>query len=81
MFSALLSACTRVAVVRGVGGVPGVVGMWEGAWEGYTGTQALPSQDPYSSHIPASGPTYGQMKENLRYSMRFPRMGLELTSD
>ena len=50
-----------------------------GAWlggpgEGYTGTQAQPVQDPNIEYILALGPTHGQMKLNLRYFMRFPRI-------
>ena len=58
------------------GGVPGV---WDGrvGREGYTGTQPAPVPDPNISHILALSPTYGQMKENYWYFMRFPEMGLE----
>ena len=41
-----------------------VVGSWVGREEGYTGTQAHPSQAPIFSHIQALEPTHGQMKEN-----------------
>ena len=41
----------------------------------------VPSQGPIYYHIQASGPTHGQMKVNNLVSMRFPRKGLELTSE
>ena len=52
-----------------------------GYWEGYTGTLPDQSQDPYIELFKAKGPTYGQMKAILRYSMRFPKIDLRLTSD
>ena len=58
------------------GGVPGVWD-WGGWGRGYTGTQPSTLPDPYLVHIQPQSPTYGQMKANSGYSMRFPRMGLE----
>ena len=55
------------------GGVPGVWGR-EGGLEGLYRYPPDPSQDPYSSIFKAEGPTYGQMKVNLRYIMRFPEV-------
>ena len=63
-------AGTAMAGVR-CRGVPGVVGMWVGAWVGYTGYYQIPSQDPYLDHIRPQGPTYGQMKAISLYFMRF----------
>ena len=55
-------------------GVPGVgagwvyrVGIWEGIWEGYTGTPPDQSQGPIFNIYLRLGPTHGQMKAILVY--------------
>ena len=64
------------------GGVyPGWGGMrhgWVGTREGYTGTHPDQSQDQYIELFLALSPTHGQMKVNLRYLMRFPKMGPQI---
>ena len=57
----------------------GVPGVWEDGRvrEGYTGYYPVTLQDPYFIIFKPQGPTYGQMKGNIMYLMRFPRMGLE----
>ena len=57
--------CTRGRVGR--------VGGWVVREGYYTGTQAQPSQGPYSVIFKPQGPTYGQMKLFLRFLMRFLR--------
>ena len=59
----------------------GVPGVWdEGGWLGgcLGGLYRYPpdqSQDPYIHIFKAKGPTHGQMKAFLDYSMRFLRLG------
>ena len=48
---------------------------------GYTGTPPDQSQGPIFNIFKAIRPTHGQMKAILCISMRFLRLGLELTSD
>ena len=61
------------AVQCGEGGVPGVVGMWVGTGEGYTGTQPPNIPGPIFNHILKIDPTHGQMKAFFMILMRFPR--------
>ena len=66
-----------VQPVRWGGGVPGVVE------DRVAGRGAIPvptrhPPGPIFNIFKPQGPTYGQMKANLRYSMRFPRMGLDM---
>ena len=62
----------------GGGGVPGG-GDVVGGREGYTGTPPDTLPDPKTSIFKAKGPTYGQMKLNLRYFMRFLRIDPQMT--
>ena len=62
--------CTAVT---GAGGVYPGYGMDGWGWEGYTGTQTQPSQDPYLAIFSLEGPTHGQMKAKYEVSMRFLR--------
>ena len=45
----------------------------------YTGTHPPAIPGPIFDHIPALGPTHGQMKAIFSILMRFPRYGLEMT--
>ena len=67
----------RTSTGRGRG-VPGVVQLGVG-WEGYTRYPPSTLLGPIFSIFLRLRPYHGQMKAILRYLMRFPQMGLELT--
>ena len=59
----------------GVGEVYPGYGDGVGPGRGYTGTHQDPPRTPLLDIFQSSGPTYGQMKVNLRLFMRFLRYG------
>ena len=56
-----------------------MVGSWVGAGRGYTGYPPSTIPGPIFNIFLRLRPTHGQMKAILRFLMRFPEMGLELT--
>ena len=54
-------------------GVPGVGG-WVGPGGVLYRVPIYPPRDPYLVYSWPQGPTYGQMKVNLRHIMRFPEV-------
>ena len=67
--------------VQGGRGVPGVGGTRVGPEGCYTGYPAEPSRYPYLVIFSLKAYTYGQMKAILRFPVRFPRKGPELTQN
>ena len=59
------------------GSCEGVPGVWDrvGSGRDYTGTLPDPSQTGYIQLFEVKGPTHGQMKAILWYSVRFLRLG------